>query len=356
MNLKQIEDDVELAKKRNVNAWILSVDTLEEWIALTKRQELALSDANLALMEQTELAEKLRQQAEAMQAERDRLAATVDEYDVIIDRRDLFAFLRAAWRDGQDHHGEMDEVERWSKASDYANKEMDGWRTMRQAMAAPQQHVKPLARAITVYRKGEPSPMPVDLFGVEPKNGQMIKTDRIGEYLLHELHAKYPQQHAQAVHQWRKPYAANWYDGHPDNEDGGGPYEVRTLYMQQHAQAALSDIEDPITVPRGLIGAACSAIDKKRDAPKVLAQLRRYTVGDLSSQQPAAASADSRANGNAAPAVQVLDERAAFEAWERARTTRNFARQGDNGPYLGALVQSAWEAWQARAALTKGQK
>lgn len=64
---------------------------------------------------------------------------------------------------------------------------------------------------------------------------------------------------------------------------------------QQHAQAALSDVEDPITVPRGLIGAACSAIDKKRDAPKVLAELRRYTTGDLSSQQPAAAPADSRA-------------------------------------------------------------
>jgi hypothetical protein len=33
-----------------------------------------------------------------------------------------------------------------------------------------------------------------------------------------------------AVHQFRKQYCANWYDGHPDHTDGGGPYEERTLY------------------------------------------------------------------------------------------------------------------------------
>ena len=44
--------------------------------------------------------------------------------------------------------------------------------------------------------------------------------------------------------------------------------------------------EDLVTIPRGLIGAACSAIDHKRDAPKLPEKLRRYTVGDLS-RQPA---------------------------------------------------------------------
>lgn len=39
--------------------------------------------------------------------------------------------------------------------------------------------------------------------------------------------------------------------------------------------------EDLICVPRGLIGAACTAISQKRDAPRLLAKLRRYTVGDL---------------------------------------------------------------------------
>jgi len=61
--------------------------------------------------------------------------------------------------------------------------------------------------------------------------------------VIEEADPAAPQQHAQAVHQWRKAGAADWYDGHPDNEDGGGPYEVRVLYTQQHAQAALSDAQ-----------------------------------------------------------------------------------------------------------------
>ena len=32
------------------------------------------------------------------------------------------------------------------------------------------------------------------------------------------------------VHQWRKRGTAQWWDGYADHEDGGGPYEARTLY------------------------------------------------------------------------------------------------------------------------------
>jgi len=47
-----------------------------------------------------------------------------------------------------------------------------------------------------------------------------------------------------AVPQWRKRGTCQWYDGHPDNEDGGGPYETRTLYTRpQPALAVLSDDE-----------------------------------------------------------------------------------------------------------------
>lgn len=42
---------------------------------------------------------------------------------------------------------------------------------------------------------------------------------------------------------------------------------------------------DTVPVPRSLLGAACAAINRKQDAPKLLEQLRRYTTGDLS--QPA---------------------------------------------------------------------
>jgi hypothetical protein len=40
--------------------------------------------------------------------------------------------------------------------------------------------------------------------------------------------------------------------------------------------------EGMVLVPRDLVGAACAAIEGKRDAPKTLEQLRRYTTGDLS--------------------------------------------------------------------------
>lgn len=40
----------------------------------------------------------------------------------------------------------------------------------------------------------------------------------------------------------------------------------------------LADEGDMILVPRGLLGAACSSIDKQRPAPKVLEALRYYTT------------------------------------------------------------------------------
>ena len=37
------------------------------------------------------------------------------------------------------------------------------------------------------------------------------------------------------VHQWRQKHSPYWYDGYPDNDDGGGPYEARILYTTPHA-------------------------------------------------------------------------------------------------------------------------
>ena len=45
-----------------------------------------------------------------------------------------------------------------------------------------------------------------------------------------DTHNPAPADQPVAVHQFRKQYCANWYDGHPDHTDGGGPYEERTLY------------------------------------------------------------------------------------------------------------------------------
>ncbi|MBV6321974.1 hypothetical protein [Duganella violaceipulchra] len=106
-----------------------------------------------------------------------------------------------------------------------------------------------------------------------------------------------PQQHAQAA-----PSFDTIEDAFPKggkvHDDGQITVNAAWLHqfarnlagIKEQAKAALIAIEDPIIVPRGLIGAACSSIDRKRDAPKVLAELRRYTMGDLSSrQQPASA-------------------------------------------------------------------
>lgn len=65
---------------------------------------------------------------------------------------------------------------------------------------------------------------------------------------------------------------------------------IAALEKQPAASGEPFPPEDPVTVPRGLLGAACAAIERKHDAPKTLAALRRYTVGDLSATaQPAPA-------------------------------------------------------------------
>lgn len=58
----------------------------------------------------------------------------------------------------------------------------------------------------------------------------------------------------------------------------------------------------------------------------------------------------------AAPAVQVQDERAAFEAYfsQDGAWPNAVERKGDG--YKLSSAQTAWTVWQARAALTKGQK
>jgi len=67
--------------------------------------------------------------------------------------------------------------------------------------------------------------------------------------------------------------------------DGGKAREIpASLATQCHdlfqlALGATDLAPDLIAVPRDLIGAACHAISSKRDAPQILAKLRRYTTG-----------------------------------------------------------------------------
>lgn len=47
------------------------------------------------------------------------------------------------------------------------------------------------------------------------------------------------------------------------------------------------DRDELVAVPRGLIGAACHAIDKKRDSPRTIAKLREYARGPSATVQQA---------------------------------------------------------------------
>jgi hypothetical protein len=61
----------------------------------------------------------------------------------------------------------------------------------------------------------------------------------------------------------------------------GGSLEFCKSVCERDAAAPVQE-SDCVLVPRDLVGAACAAIEGKRDAPKTLEQLRRYTTGDLS--------------------------------------------------------------------------
>lgn len=56
---------------------------------------------------------------------------------------------------------------------------------------------------------------------------------------------------------------------------------VRALPLPEVKFAPIG-VDDLVAVHRSLLGAACSAISKKRDAPRTVANLRRHTTGDLS--------------------------------------------------------------------------
>jgi hypothetical protein len=64
-----------------------------------------------------------------------------------------------------------------------------------------------------------------------------------------------PAQGPVAIHQFRAPHCADWYDGIPDHHDGHGPYEVRTLYTAPPAAQPPLPVQEPIADVRGLLAA-----------------------------------------------------------------------------------------------------
>lgn len=69
----------------------------------------------------------------------------------------------------------------------------------------------------------------------------LFTADQMREYAAAALAAAAAVAEPVAIHQWRKRLCCNWYDGHPDHSDGGGPYETRTLYAAPPRREPLTD-------------------------------------------------------------------------------------------------------------------
>jgi hypothetical protein len=153
--------------------------------------------------------------------------------------------------------------------------------------------------------------------------------------------------------------------------------------LQQASTAQVEPIEDPVTVPRGLLGAACHAIERKKDAPTVLAKLREFTTGTRSGYRAAPAQATMsvafsqfltdvmtaagllshgkrdkalaarlgaecmKIRSGTIPAAQATPEgadlRNDFEMWKSRRGEA--AIYAGDGQYESSIVQGEWEAW-----------
>jgi hypothetical protein len=78
----------------------------------------------------------------------------------------------------------------------------------------------------------------LDKLEAEPEQEPVCSNTYGCECSKHYTHPPRREQPEQ-VHQWREVGCVNWYDGHPDHEDGGGPYEARILYTHPVDDTAL---------------------------------------------------------------------------------------------------------------------
>ena len=103
--------------------------------------------------------------------------------------------------------------------------------------------------------KGEAAPKPVDYpLGVADieriynlVHRAQAAPPEIQEIISENMSSLYDGKAApsqEPVHQWRKKGTWQWADGHPDHDDGKGPYEIRTLYITPpDAAAQIAELE-----------------------------------------------------------------------------------------------------------------
>lgn len=101
-------------------------------------------------------------------------------------------------------------------------------------------------------------------------------------------------------------------------------------------------MEDPITGPRGLLGAACHAIERKKDSPAVLARLREFTTGARSgySATPAQATPEGVALDDLAVSCGAASMVSAFTHPNGPRTAVKF-KVGDGSLERFAAAMAA---------------
>ena len=101
---------------------------------------------------------------------------------------------------------------------------------------------EPFALSVSVHDGDTPAKTYVEclLYQKHPNEKQRLYTaDQMHAYALAAL-----AQQAQPVHQFRRRLCADWYDGHPDHEDGGGPYETRILYTTPPAPQVPAPVDE----------------------------------------------------------------------------------------------------------------
>ena len=108
------------------------------------------------------------------------------EHTAVIDVRDLFDFLRAAWREGQhyDREDTPDQANSWSAASDYANKVIEKW-TGKKPTAQPDEtahllaspaNAERLARSIAEFKAAPPDERAPSPFADDDERALFIQT------------------------------------------------------------------------------------------------------------------------------------------------------------------------------------
>jgi hypothetical protein len=116
---------------------------------------------------------------------------------------------------------------------------------------------------------------------------RLAHCDRCGKKLGGEgdIQTCTPKPEQEPVHQWREKHSAYWYDGYPDNDDGGGPYETRTLYTTPSA-APMNEFEEAVAAVDNTLHHAIDHWQDKASEQAALLRECRFAIDELIKKKP----------------------------------------------------------------------